>query len=127
MAQGDQVTKHKTVLKGPTKEEKALLESMGWMNGEDDAMLNVIRYTEARSALPWDQKSRQEKITHYIYRCFFIFIILSVFLPIFMLSGVSVVGVKTFLVSTWHEITSFFLEFATYLFAQDGGEEMIEL
>jgi CBS domain containing-hemolysin-like protein len=104
MAQGDGVTEH----------ERETAE-------EEDALLHFSRYAEARQALPWDQKTRREKITYYTDRCFLIFVI--IFLSV--LFGEAMY--KAWWVSNGHKIKAFLFNFATYLFAQEEGEDMIEL
>ena len=130
MAQGDGVTEdeREMVAEKPrvTEEEAALLQALGGMTGEDDAaLLHLIRYVEARNAVPWDQKTCQEKMTYYTYRCFLVFLITSVIFSLFLLFGEFIN--KAWWVSNWHKIKVFLFDFATYLFTQEEGKEMIEL
>ncbi|KAJ7998743.1 hypothetical protein DPEC_G00208040 [Dallia pectoralis] len=105
---------------GVTEEEREAVAE-GIAEAEEDALLHFSRYAEARSIVPWDQKTRREKITYFTDRCFLVFITLF----LLVLFGETVY--KMWWVSNWVKIKAFLFNIATYLFTQEGGEKMTEL
>lgn len=88
---------------------------------EEEVLLHFGRYTEARAALPWEQRTFKEKVMHHLDRIFL------VFLAIFFLFVLLEVSYKIWYVTNWRKILEFIVDSVSYLFLQEKDEELLEL
>ncbi|KAK9973680.1 hypothetical protein ABG768_024396 [Culter alburnus] len=91
------------------------------INSEDDALLLFGQYSEARAAVPWEQRTFKERVLHHIDRIF-----LSL-LALFVLVLLGEFLYKIWYVTYWRKILEFILETVSFLFTQEKDEELIEL
>lgn len=91
------------------------------INSEEEALLHFGRYSEARAAVPWEQRTFKEKVLYHIDRIFLS--LLALFLLVFFGDFLY----KIWYVTSWRKISEFILETASYLFTQEKDEELIEL
>lgn len=103
---------------GPLEEREMETEEI---NSEEEALLHFSRYTDARAALPWDQRSFKEKVLHHIDRIF------MSLLALFLLVLFGEFLYKIWYVTSWRKIWELILECVSYLFTQDQDEHLIEL
>ncbi|KAI4902987.1 hypothetical protein NFI96_012024, partial [Prochilodus magdalenae] len=65
--------------------EEREMEEVQEFNSEEEALLYFGRYSEARAALPWEQRSLKEKVMHHLDRIFLVF--LAIFLMVVLLEA----------------------------------------
>ncbi|KAL1272424.1 hypothetical protein QQF64_028286 [Cirrhinus molitorella] len=91
------------------------------INSDEEALLHFGKYSEARAAMPWEQRTFKEKVLHHVDRIFLIF------LALFLLVLLGDFLYKMWYVTSWRKIWEFILETVSYLFIQEKDEELIEL
>lgn len=91
------------------------------INSEEEALLHFGRYSEARAAVPWEQRTFKEKVLYHVDRIF-----LSL-LALFVLVLLGDFLYKIWYVTNWRKILEFILETVSFLFTQEKDEELIEL
>lgn len=88
---------------------------------EEEALLHFGRYTEARAALPWEERTFKEKFMHNLDRLF------MTFLAIFFLFVVTEAAYKIWYVTNWRKTLESIIDTVSYLFMQENKEELLEL
>ncbi len=91
------------------------------INSDEEALLHFSKYSEARAAVPWEQRTFKEKLLHHIDRIFLGLLVL--FLLVFFGEFVY----KIWYVTSWRKPLEFILETVSYLFTQEKDEELMEL
>lgn len=91
------------------------------INSEEEALLHFGRYSDARAAVPWDQRTFKEKVLYHIDRIFMGLLVLL----LLVLFGEFLY--KIWYVTSWRKIMEFILESISYLFTQEKDEQLIEL
>lgn len=91
------------------------------INSDEEALLHFSRYSEARAALPWDQRTFKEKVLYHIDRIF------MSLLALFLLILFGEFLYKMWYVTSWRKIWGLILDSASYLFTQEKDEHLIEL
>lgn len=97
-------------------------------DSQEEALLHFGRYSDMRRALPWEQKTRRERVNYYLDRCFLAFLL------IFFLVLIGEFSYKMWYVTNLKKIKAFVLDFMAYvldfvawLLTQDEEERMAEL
>ncbi|KAK7145186.1 hypothetical protein R3I94_011325 [Phoxinus phoxinus] len=91
------------------------------VNSDEEALLHFGNYSEARAAVPWEQRTFKEKVLHNIDRIFLIF------LAVFLMVHFGDFLYKIWSVISWKKVLEFILNTVSYLFTQEKDEELIEL
>lgn len=91
------------------------------INSDEEALLHFGKYSEARAAVPWEQRTFKEKVLYHADRIFIIFLVL------FLIVHCADFLYKIWYVTSWRKILEFILETVSYLFTQEKDEELIEL
>lgn len=91
------------------------------INSDEEALFHFGQYSEARAAVPWEQRTFKEKVLHHIDRIFLIF------LALFLMVHFGDFLYKIWYVTSWRKVLEFILEIVSYLFTQEKDEELIEL
>lgn len=103
---------------GPLEETEMETEDI---NSDEEALYHFSRYSEARAALPWDQRTLKEKVLHHIDRIF------MCLLALFLLILFGEFIYKMWYVTSWRKIWDLILELVSFLFTQEKDENLIEL
>ncbi|KAL7832988.1 hypothetical protein SRHO_G00300060 [Serrasalmus rhombeus] len=96
--------------------EEREMEEAQEFNSEEEALLHFGQYSEARAALPWEQRTLKEKVMHHLDRMFL------VFLAIFLVVVLSEAVYKFWYITSLKKIMEFVLDSVSYLFTQDKEE-----
>lgn len=111
-----------TEMAGPDGDgEERVMEEAQEFNSEEELLRYFEKYSEARSALPWEQRSFKEKVMHHLDRIFLVF--LAIFVVVVLLE----VAYKFWYIVSWRKIMEFVLDSVSYLFTQVEEEASYEL
>lgn len=91
------------------------------MNSDEEALLHFGQYSEARAAVPWDQRTLKEKVLYHVDRIFLSLLVL------FVLVMFGEFLYKICYVTSGRKILEFLRETVSYFFTQEKDEELIEL
>ncbi|KAL7891582.1 hypothetical protein AOLI_G00010580 [Acnodon oligacanthus] len=98
--------------------EEREMEEAQEFNNEEEALLYFGQYSEARAALPWEQRTLKEKVMHHLDRIFL------VFLAVFLVVVFSEAAYKFWYITSLRKIMEFVLDSVSYLFTQDKEEAL---
>ncbi|MBN3323103.1 ETV7 factor, partial [Atractosteus spatula] len=90
-------------------------------NEDEAAMMLFAHYSEARAALPWEQRTVKEKFLYYVDHGFL------VFLAIFLVVLLGEAAYKMWYVTNWKELYKAVVSVVTFFFTQEEEEELLEL
>lgn len=96
-------------------------EEEGEFEDEEAILLHFQRYSEARQALPWSERTLREKVSYYLDRIFLVF--LCVLVLVFLAEAVYKMWYVTNLKAIYKSVS----DIVTYLLTQEEEEELIEL
>ncbi|KAJ8399580.1 hypothetical protein AAFF_G00409910 [Aldrovandia affinis] len=88
---------------------------------DDDALLHFSRYSEARAAIPWEQRTFREKVVYHIDRIFLAFLLL------FLLVLLGETIYKIWYMTNFQKLQKFVVDTLSLLLKQEKEEELIEL
>lgn len=91
------------------------------INSDEEALLHFGKYSEARAAVPWEQRTFKDKVLYHVDRIFL------GFLALFLLVLIGDFLYKIWYVTSGRKTLEFILEIVSYLFTQEKDEELIEL
>lgn len=88
---------------------------------QEDILLRFGRYSEARAAIPWSQRTFKEKLNHHADRIFLFFLVL------FLLVVAGDALFKVWYVTSWQKVYKFMLDTVFFLVSEEEEEELMDL